>query len=89
MENAFPYVTERIGFISHKLMARIKLTPRRDCHVFGTRAAARDALVDTRTVFEVKHLVIEGKGSAFFLAFDHFLGENFILLKKDGKIFFG
>ena len=48
--NTVPYVSKEIFGIAYELMARIEIAPRGNCHIFSTRAAARDALIDAGAV---------------------------------------
>ena len=69
-----PNVTKAVFLVADELMTRIQLTPRGDSHIFCTRAASGDALVDARAVFEVEHIMIEGERTAFLFTLDHFFG---------------
>ena len=70
-------------------MAGIKVAPRGHSHVFGSRAAARNALVYAGTSRKVYHVVVEGKGSALAVALDHKLRELFVLLKNYRQVVLG
>ena len=84
--NTVVNIAEPVLFISDKLMAGIQVAPGSYRHIFGTRAAARNTLVDARTRSEVEHVVVECDGFALFFAPKHILSEYFVLLKKDWKI---
>ena len=70
-------------------MAGEKLAPGGNCHIFCSRAATRNSLVDAGAVLEIEHIVIEGKGASFLLALDHFLCEYLVLLEDLRHILFG
>ena len=86
--NTVPYIAELEFFVADELVAGIKVAPRGDRHIFGTRAASRNALIDAGTARKVDHIVLEGKGLAFLFALDHKLGKLFILIEEDGHIRF-
>ena len=64
-------IAKLVFILTNELMAGIKIAPRGDRHIFGARAASRDALIDTRTAREVDHIMIEGEGTTLTLALKH------------------
>ena len=87
--HAVPNIAELILVIADKLVAGIQVAPRGDCHVFGARTAARNALVDARAARQVYHIVVECYGLALFFAPKHVLGEYLVLLKEHGQVVVG
>ena len=73
-------------FITNELMARIKIAPGSDRHIFRARAAARNALINAGTALQIAHIMIEGEGFALTVAAEHHFGKLFILLQHDWKI---
>ena len=74
-----PYVAETEFFISHKLVAGIKITPRRDCHVLRPGAAAGYPLVNAGTSGQIDHVVIEGERLSGTLPLKHQLRKLLVL----------
>ena len=70
-------------------MAGIKFACRSDCKIFRSASATRNALVNTRTAFEIEHIVIEGERLALFSSFYHHIGKFFVLLVKHFLVVFG
>ena len=84
--HALPDIAEPVFLIADKLVAGIKVAPRRYRHIFRAGAAARNTLVNAGAAREVDHVVIEGQRSALFFALQHLLREYLILLEEDRQI---
>ena len=87
--HAVPDIAHPVGLVADELMTGIELALRRDGEVFRTGAAARDALINARTVVEVDHIMIEGDRTTFLLACEHRLCQLFILRKQDRQVLRG
>ena len=80
-------VTQLELFLANELVAGIEIAPGSHGHILGSRATARDALVDAGAAFEVDHVVVEGKGLALTVLVQHEHGQLFVLLHDDGTSF--
>ena len=69
--HAVPDIAHPVGLVADELMTGIELALRRDGEVFCTGAAARDALINARTVVEVDHIMIERNRSPLFFSREH------------------
>ena len=86
-DDPLPYAAHAKILITRKLMAGIEVAVGHNGEVFIARAARRDALLKTRSAFEVDVEVEEGKALSFRFAADVFVAELFILCLDDGKMF--
>ena len=83
-------VTLGLGIgIAAELMAGIELPRGSHSHILRAGAAPRYALVNTRSVFQVQHIMIEHERCTIPPHLDHALGEKLVLLHDDLLVLFG
>ena len=69
--NTLPNVAELKFLVANELVAGVKISPRSNCHIFRTAAAAGNSLVNARAARQINHIVIESKGLAFLVSLKH------------------
>lgn len=81
------YVAQEKFRISHELMARVKISFRRDSDIFSSRAAARNTLDHAGALSQVDAEVEKGKGLSPQCSIQILLSKRIVLLKDAGKVF--
>ena len=85
--NPIIHIAEQELLIAYKLMARIKITPRRYRKVLGSRTTAGQTFCHTRTTFKIDHKMEEIKIISLFVTSYHLCSKLVIFLKQLWKIF--
>ncbi len=78
--HAAPHVSQLVRLLSHELVAGVQVPPGGDGHVLRAGAAAGDPLIDAGAPGEVQHVVVEGDGAALLVPFQHFPGQQLVLV---------
>ena len=66
--DSIPNVSQAVIFIPDELVAWEEFAPWCDSEIFGSWTASGNSLLDARSFWKVKHVMVEGKAIAFFLS---------------------
>src|SRR5699024_8439247 len=86
MRNTVIHISHEELLFSHKLMAGIKIPPRRHREIFHSGSASGKPLVHAGSSGKIDHEMEEIKSLSFLLSFDHLFCQNIVFLQDLGNV---